>query len=67
MSITVIYGEGGFCENCDNTHEHPLHNIVEQIEVEDTEQDQRNALKQSAKNKLTALGLSQDEIQALLG
>jgi hypothetical protein len=68
MGLNIIYGEGGFCENCDNTHKHPLHNIVEQYEVKDnTEQDQRNALKQSAKNKLTALGLSEDEIQALLG
>jgi hypothetical protein len=31
MSET-IYGLGGFCENCDETHDHPLNNIIEFIE-----------------------------------
>jgi hypothetical protein len=31
MSET-IYGLGGFCENCDETHDHPLNNIIEVIE-----------------------------------
>lgn len=29
---TVVYGLGGYCENCDETHTHPLHNIVEIID-----------------------------------
>jgi hypothetical protein len=28
----TIYGLGGFCENCDETHDHPLNNIIEVIE-----------------------------------
>jgi len=34
----VTFGLGGYCENCDETHDHPLHNIVEDVEVPD-EQD----------------------------
>ena len=30
---TITYGLGGCCENCDETHDHPLHNIVEIIEI----------------------------------
>jgi len=67
MAINITYGEGGYCENCDDTHEHPLHNIVEQTEADDTQTNERETLKQSAKTKLTALGLSDEEIQALLG
>jgi hypothetical protein len=35
--IEVVFGLGGFCENCDETHDHPLHNIVEVIEIPDEE------------------------------
>lgn len=35
--IITTYGDGGYCENCDSSHNHPLHNIVEQIEVPDPE------------------------------
>ena len=34
----VTFGLGGYCENCDETHDHPLHNIVEDVEIPD-EQD----------------------------
>jgi hypothetical protein len=37
MNREVIFGLGGFCENCDETHDHPLHNIVEVIETPDVE------------------------------
>lgn len=40
MNTIVTFGLGGFCENCDETHDHPLHNIVEIIELPD-EQVQR--------------------------
>lgn len=33
--LMITYGVGGFCENCDPSHNHPLHNIVEQIEIPD--------------------------------
>lgn len=29
---TVVFGLGGACENCDETHDHPLHNIIEVTE-----------------------------------
>ena len=31
----IVYGFGGYCENCDKTHDHPLHNIVEEKEIPD--------------------------------
>ena len=31
----ITFGFGGYCENCDETHDHPLHNIVEDIEILD--------------------------------
>lgn len=34
IEINEIYGEGGFCENCDETHDHPLNNIIEREEIE---------------------------------
>ena len=38
MSREVVFGLGGYCENCDETHEHPLHNIVEIIDNPDDEE-----------------------------
>lgn len=35
MSAWTKYGPGGFCENCDETHDHPLNNIVEEIFIDD--------------------------------
>jgi hypothetical protein len=35
--IEVVFGLGGFCENCDATHDHPLNNIVEITETPDEE------------------------------
>jgi hypothetical protein len=32
----ITYGLGGWCENCDETHNHPLHNIIEDIEIPDS-------------------------------
>lgn len=29
------YGLGGYCDPCDTSHDHPLHNLVEQVEVDD--------------------------------
>lgn len=29
----VIYGLGGFCEDCSIEHDHPLNNIIEEIEI----------------------------------
>lgn len=32
--LNVTYGVGGFCEDCNDKHKHPLNNIIEVIEVE---------------------------------
>lgn len=67
MSKVIVYGIGGFCEDCDNTHNHPLNNIVEQYEVEDPQPTPEEATKASALAKLSALGLTEEEVKALLG
>lgn len=28
MREDIVYGIGGWCENCDPSHEHPLNNII---------------------------------------
>jgi hypothetical protein len=35
MALNITYGIGGWCENCDPSHDHPLNNILEQVEVPD--------------------------------
>ena len=37
MTRMVTFGLGGYCENCDETHDHPLHNIIEVVETLDDE------------------------------
>lgn len=61
----VTYGEGGYCADCDPSHDHPLHNIIEQVEVPDVEDASAIAL-ESALAKLQKLGLTEDEVLALL-
>ena len=38
MSTQITFGLGGWCENCDETHDHPLHNIVEELTIDDPPQ-----------------------------
>jgi hypothetical protein len=59
MTVTV-YGLGGFCENCDESHDHPLNNIIEQYEIEQPQVDKRKEI-------LDKLGLTEEEISILLG
>jgi hypothetical protein len=59
MQIT-IWGEGGF------DPEKPNNNIIEQYEVADPEPTSAEIARTSAIRKLTALGLSVEEIDALL-
>jgi hypothetical protein len=33
MDKWTVYGIGGYCENCDETHDHPLHNIISETDV----------------------------------
>jgi hypothetical protein len=32
-----VYGLGGWCENCDPSHDHPLNNIIEVSYDKETE------------------------------
>jgi hypothetical protein len=63
MALNTVYGIGGYCAECDPSHDHPLHNIIEQVEVPDPEP----APVDTAMEKLKAIGLTEDEINALLG
>lgn len=33
MGFIITYGEGGYCKDCDPSHDHPLNNLIEIIEV----------------------------------
>jgi len=35
MAINTTYGIGGYCADCTPEHDHPLHNIIEEVEVPD--------------------------------
>jgi len=35
MAINIIYGLGGYCADCTPDHDHPLNNIIEEVEVPD--------------------------------
>jgi hypothetical protein len=35
MNSIITYGLGGYCENCDESHDHPLNNLVEIVELPD--------------------------------
>lgn len=67
MTKVIIYGEGGFCNYCDITHNHPLNNVVEEYEMNDPEPTQEELNRQSALDKLKALGLTEEEVLAILG
>lgn len=34
MALKTTYGLGGYCENCDASHDHPLNNIISEVEYE---------------------------------
>jgi hypothetical protein len=62
MGHIVTFGEGGYCADCSESHNHPLHNIVSEVYVEDTtpELNPREEI-------LRKLGLSEEELKILLG
>jgi hypothetical protein len=35
MGIIINYGLGGFCADCNASHDHPLNNIISVEEVEE--------------------------------
>ena len=59
--LITIYGEGGY------DSDKPNDNIVEEYEVADPEPTSAELARKSAMDKLTDLGLTEDEINALLG
>jgi hypothetical protein len=61
MPTVIVYGLGGYDPEKEND------NIVEQYEIPDPEPTEQELNRQSAKSKLAALGLSEEEVQALLG
>jgi hypothetical protein len=63
MGYIVTYGIGGYCEDCSAEHDHPLHNIVEEVFVEEQEQD----IQDRKAEILQKLGLTEEEVQILLG
>jgi hypothetical protein len=39
IDTVTVFGPGGFCENCNPEHEHPLGNIIEEYEIEIPEEE----------------------------
>jgi hypothetical protein len=35
MTTITTYGFGGYCADCTPDHSHPLHNIIEEVELPD--------------------------------
>ncbi len=64
---TVTFGFGGYCANCDDTHDHPLHNIVETIEIPDDEELSTQNRLEAQQALLDRLGITFEEAQLLLG
>lgn len=42
MAQIVVFGIGGYCEHCDETHDHPLHNLINIIEIPDEQAQSEN-------------------------
>lgn len=59
MSQVITYGVGGHCEDCNESHDHPLHNIVSVEEVPDPEPDPRIAI-------LVGLGMTEEQAITIL-
>ena len=34
----TIYGLGGYCADCNPSHDHPLNNVIKEINIPDEEQ-----------------------------
>lgn len=67
MANLVTYGLGGYCENCNQSHDHPLHNIISVEEVPNPEPTPDDLARASAVAKLMGLGLTEAEALALIG
>lgn len=61
MNKIVVYGLGGYDES------KPNNNIIEETELPDEPVDPIQEERENAKAKLFALGLTESEINALLG
>jgi len=61
MAKVTIWGEGGYDSS------KPNNNIIDQYDVPDPEPTEQEIARASALQKLSALGLTDAEIQALIG
>ena len=66
MSKVIIYGIGGYCSDCLPEHDHPLNNVVDEYDLPTPEPTPEEQARQSAIDKLTKLGLTEEEIEVLL-
>jgi hypothetical protein len=64
--LNITYGIGGYCSDCDDSHGHPLNNIIAQEELPDPEPTPEEINRTSALTKLQSLGLTEEEVRALL-
>jgi hypothetical protein len=37
MAQNITFGLGGYCADCNDSHDHPINNIIEIVEVPDEE------------------------------
>jgi hypothetical protein len=44
MRIDILYGVGGWCKDCDPTHDHPLNNIIEAKEMPDEDESSETSV-----------------------
>jgi hypothetical protein len=66
MSKEIVYGLGGFCVNCNKSHDHPLNNIIEENEIEYFIDNELEDKKAAVIEKLKSLGLTEEEIQLII-
>lgn len=66
MSKEIVYGIGGFCDNCNDSHSHPLNNIIEENEIEDYINNELENKKIAIFEKLKKMGLTEEEINLII-
>jgi hypothetical protein len=66
MIKEVVYGVGGHCNNCNESHDHPLNNIIEENEIESFIDNELEDKKTAVIEKLKSLGLTEEEINLII-
>ena len=65
MGQMVIYGLGGYCAECDSSHDHPLNNIISVEELSDTGIIEVEEISEPSEIEVVAQALSQLSPEAL--